>query len=74
LFDDLLENLAPRQRLLAKALYMNPTYLRMTGTTRLTVEDGADGQVIESKGLWEQMFLGNNTQPNIGETVVPSTE
>lgn len=48
------------EKSLAKLAGANPTYLRILGDVRLTVNDGKNIQVFEEEGLWEQMFFGNN--------------
>lgn len=52
---------APKwKRVIAKALGINPTYIRCIGKTRLTVEEDGKMEVSEEEGLWEQMFFGRN--------------
>jgi hypothetical protein len=48
------------QRIAAKVMSVNPTYVRCIGTVTLTVNDNGNQEVYEQEGLWEQMFFGNN--------------
>ncbi|MGL1892585.1 MAG: hypothetical protein OCD02_13225 [Spirochaetaceae bacterium] len=60
-----LEGLSAAKRTLAKLVGANPTYLRILGDVRLTVEEDGKTQVIEKEGLWEQMFFGSNKKAYI---------
>ena len=45
---------------IAKAMGINPTYIRCIGQVKLTVEENGNKEVFEKEGLWEQMFFGSN--------------
>lgn len=45
---------------IAKAMGINPTYVRCTGKVKLTVEEKEKKETFEKEGLWEQMFFGSN--------------
>lgn len=51
----------------AKLLGINPTYTRVIGKVYLTIEKNGNSEVIESEGLWEQMFFGANKNATINE-------
>ncbi len=44
----------------AKALKINPSYIRCIGQVKLTTEKEGVKEVFEEKGIWEQMFFGGN--------------
>ncbi len=56
----LLDMLPKVKRIAAKVIGANPTYVRILGDVRLTITKGKSKEVIESEGLWEQMFFGSN--------------
>jgi hypothetical protein len=56
----LLDSLSQPKKFLAKLLGANPTYVRVLGDVTLTINDNGEETVVESEGLWEQMFFGNN--------------
>lgn len=55
------------KKIIAKAIGINPTYVRCIGKARLIVEENGLEQVLEGEALWEQMFFGNNKDAIIGE-------
>jgi hypothetical protein len=63
----LLDSLPQPKKFLAKLLGANPTYVRVLGNVTLTVNDNGEETVVESEGLWEQMFFGNNKDAVIGD-------
>lgn len=52
--------IAPIKNCIAKAMGINPTYIRCIGEVKLTVEENGNKEVFEKEGLWEQMFFGSN--------------
>lgn len=48
------------KKFIAKAIGINPTYIRCSGDVKLTIEENGKKEVFEKEGLWEQMFLGGN--------------
>ncbi|MEQ8156869.1 MAG: hypothetical protein ABRQ25_18665 [Clostridiaceae bacterium] len=48
------------KKLAAKALRLNPTYIRCIGEVKVTVGKDGKKEVFEKEGLWEQMFFGSN--------------
>jgi hypothetical protein len=68
LVSDLLDSLPPVKRTLAKLLGANPTYVRMTGESRLTIARQGHTQEEQHAGaIWEQMFFGNNASATINQ-------
>lgn len=59
--------LSPEQKRMAEKAGLNPTYVRIVGTVKLTVEEDGESSVFEKEGLWEQMFFGNNKEAVIGD-------
>ena len=67
LCENLLNLVSPVKKGLAKMIGMNPTYIRSVGKVRVSqIKDGAKN-VIESEGIWEQMFFGKNQHATINE-------
>ncbi|MBN2880323.1 MAG: hypothetical protein JXN65_11925 [Clostridia bacterium] len=56
----MLDMLPKFKKAIAKLLGLNPTYLRILGTVRLTITKNGKEEILEHEGLWEQMFFGNN--------------
>ncbi|MBX4266621.1 hypothetical protein [Clostridium estertheticum] len=52
--------IAPIRNFIAKALGVNPTYIRCIGEVKLTVEKNGNIEAFQNEGLWEQMFFGSN--------------
>ena len=59
--------LTPEQKTMAQKAGINPTYVRIIGKVRLTVDENGEASVAEEEGLWEQMFFGSNKEAIIGE-------
>lgn len=61
-------DLPPAKLALAKKMGINPTYMRIIGTAKLTIDNkGGETEHYEKEALWEQMFFGSNRDPIIGE-------
>ncbi len=56
------------KKLAAKALRINPTYMRCIGEVKLTIQKDGKKEVFEKEGLWEQMFFGSNKDAIINHT------
>jgi FlaG/FlaF family flagellin (archaellin) len=67
LASSMLDALSPTKKFIAKLLGANPTYVRVLGDVILTIDDNGVETVIESEGLWEQMFFGSNEEASIGD-------
>lgn len=60
-------DLKPEMKAAAQAAGINPTYLRMMGTSKIVVEKHTgEVECYEKEALWEQMFFGNNRDAIIG--------
>ena len=65
---NLLDTLSPVKRTLGKVFGANPTYVRITGESRLTIlRKGHTQEQQRSSAIWEQMFFGNNTRATINK-------
>ena len=63
---NLLDTLSPVKRTLGKVFGANPTYVRITGESRLTIlRKGHTQEQQRSSAIWEQMFFGNNARATI---------
>jgi len=65
---NLLDTLSPVKRTLGKVFGANPTYVRITGESRLTIlRKGHTQEQQRSSAIWEQMFFGNNARATINQ-------
>ncbi len=61
-------DMTPEMRAATQQMGINPTYMRMIGTSKIIVEKkNGETESYEKEALWEQMFFGGNRDAIIGE-------
>lgn len=70
----ILEVVPAWKRLLAKAIGMNPTYIRVKGTVGVERRICGEGDAYKAHGLWEQYFMGSNKLAVIEGKTIPLSD
>ena len=70
----ILEVVPAWKRVLAKAIGMNPTYIRVKGTVGVEERRCGVGDAYKAQGLWEQYFMGSNKLAIIESKTVPLSD
>ena len=70
----ILEVVPAWKRVLAKAIGMNPTYIRVKGTVGVEERRCGVRDAYKAQGLWEQYFMGSNKLAIIEGKTVPLSD